>query len=128
MSSHIEATFAIDSWDETPFANSGNDPKVTEALVRKTYSGDIDGSSTTKWLMAYAPDNTATFVGIERITGMIGGKQGDLVVLHDGEFSDGVASANLRIAVGTGDLTGTTGTGKFRADPSGSVSIDLGGV
>jgi hypothetical protein len=128
MSSHIEATFAIDSWDETPFAGGRDNPKLTEALVRKTYSGDIDGSSTTKWLMAYAPDKTATFVGIERITGMISGREGDLVLLHDGEFSDGVASANLRVALGTGDLTGTAGTGKFRADPSGSVSIELEGV
>ena len=48
--------------------------------------GDIDGTSTTKWLMAYAPDKTATFVGIEQIKGTVGGKRGGLVLLHDGTF------------------------------------------
>ena len=41
--------------------------KLTEALVEKIYSGDIEGTSVTKWLMAYAPDKTAVFVGLERM-------------------------------------------------------------
>ena len=49
--------------------------KLTEALVSKRYEGDIKGTSTTKWLMAYAPDKSALFVGIEHITGTIGGKR-----------------------------------------------------
>ena len=72
MSRHIEATFEIASWDETPFQDSDDDAKLTEALVAKKYAGDIEGTSTTKWLMAYAPDKTATYVGIERIKGTVG--------------------------------------------------------
>jgi hypothetical protein len=44
-----------------------NTVNLTEALVSKNYSGDAKGTSTTKWLMAYAPDKTALYVGIERI-------------------------------------------------------------
>jgi hypothetical protein len=128
MSRHIEARFEIASWDETPFEDGDDSTKLTEALVSKRYEGDIKGTSTTKWLMAYAPDKSALFVGIEHITGTIGGKKGGIVVLHDGEYRDGVASAELRVASGTGGLADVAGTGKFRADPAGSMTLDLDGA
>jgi hypothetical protein len=132
MTTQIKAEFEIGSWDETPLEDGDSDgneeTKLTEALVKKRYSGDIDGTSTTKWLMAYAPDKTATYVGIEHITGTFGGRRGGLVLMHDGEFADGVATAVMRIVSGTGELNGATGGGKFRADPAGSVSLDLDGV
>ena len=102
--------------------------KLTEALVTKRYEGDIQGSSTTKWLMAYAPDKSALFVGIEHILGTIGGKHGGIVLLHDGQYRDGVAAAELRIASGTEDLAMVAGTGKFRADPAGAMTLDLNGA
>lgn len=128
MSRHIEATFEIASWDETPFEDGNEATKLTEALVSKRYDGDIKGTSTTKWLLAYAADKSALYVGIEHIIGTVGGMEGSLVLLHDGAYRDGVASAELRIASGTGDLTNAAGTGKFRADPSGTLTLDLDGV
>jgi hypothetical protein len=128
MSTHIEARFEIASWDETPFDGGDDATKLTEALVSKRYEGDIEGTSTTKWLMTYAADKSAVFVGIEHITGTIGGKKGGIVLLHDGEYRDGVASAVLSIASGTDELAGAAGTGKFRADPSGSITLDLDGA
>ncbi len=128
MTAHIEARFEIAKWDETPFDDGVGVSKLTEALVGKKYSGDIEGTSTTKWLMAYAPDKTATYVGIERIKGTVGGKHGSLVLLHDGTFEGGAATATLRIVSGTDELSGATGSGKFLADPAGSVTLDLDGV
>ena len=128
MTTHIEARFEISNWDETPFDEGVGVSKLTEALVDKKYSGDIDGTSTTKWLMAYAPDKTATYVGIERIKGTVGGKRGSLVLLHDGTFADGAATATLRVVSGTDELSGATGGGKFRADPAGAITLDLDGV
>ncbi len=125
MSTQIKATFEIRSWDETPLGDGDDQAKLTEALVKKTYDGDIAGTSTTKWLMSYAPDKTATYVGIEHIAGTVGGNRGGLVLMHDGEFRDGVATAALRIVLGTGDLAGASGGGEFRADPSGSLMLDL---
>ena len=128
MSRHIEARFEVASWDETPFEGGDDATKLTEALVSKRYDGDINGTSTTKWLMTYAPDKSALFVGFEHITGTIGGRKGSIVLLHDGEYRDGVASAVLRIAAGTGELADAAGTGKFRADPAGSMTLDLDGA
>ena len=53
------------------------------------------------------------------------GKSGTLVLLHDGAFENGVATATLRVVSGTDELKGTTGSGSFRADPGGSVTLDL---
>jgi hypothetical protein len=125
---HVEATFEVTSWEETPFDDGVGVSKLTEALVSKKYSGAIDGTSTTKWLMAYAPDKTVTYVGIERIHGKIDGKHGTLVVLHDGAFENGAATAKLRVVSGTDELKEATGTGSFRADPAGSVALDLAGT
>jgi hypothetical protein len=125
MTSRIDAVFEIAGWDETPFDEGVGVAKLTEALVEKKYSGGIDATSTTKWLMAYAADKTATFVGIERIKGTVDGKRGSLVVLHDGDFKDGAATATLRIVSGTDELTEMTGKGTFRADPAGSVTLEL---
>jgi Protein of unknown function (DUF3224) len=128
MSTHVEATFEISSWDESPFDDGVGVSKLTEAVVTKRYSGAIAGTSTTKWLMAYAPDKTATYVGVERLQGTIGGRRGTLVLLHDGTFEDGVATAALRAVVGTDQLKDVTGTGTFTADPSGVVELDLAGI
>ncbi len=128
MTRHVEARFEIGSWDETQFDDDEQASKLTEALVSKKYSGDVDGTSTTKWLMAYAPDKTATYVGIERIKGTVGGKRGTLVLLHDGAFTGGVATATLRVVSGTDELAHAAGSGKFRADPAGSITLDLDGV
>jgi hypothetical protein len=125
MSGKVSATFEIASWDESPFDEGTGVAKLTEALVEKTYSGDIEGTSTTKWLMAYDPDKTATFVGLERIKGTVAGKNGSLVVQHNGEFKDGSADATLTIVSGTNELKGATGSGTFKADPAGSVTLDL---
>ena len=73
---HVEATFDVTSWDESPFDDDDGSARLTEAVVSKKYAGAIEGSSLTKWLMAYAPDKTATFTGIERIRGSVAGRRG----------------------------------------------------
>jgi hypothetical protein len=101
--------------------------KVTCAKVSKKYSGDITGESFTEWLMAYGDDGTATFVGLERISGHVNGKNGSLVVQHVGSFEDGAAKADLRVLEGSGsdELVGATGKGDFLADPKGKVNLKL---
>ena len=74
--STLTATFEVDSWDEQPFDDNDDGPKVTSAKVTKHYAGDIEGTSATEWVMAYNPDDSATFVGMETIHGTIDGKKG----------------------------------------------------
>jgi hypothetical protein len=121
----LNATFEVTSWDEQPFDEQRGTAKLTRASVGKTYSGDVDGSSATEWLMAYSPDSRASFVGLERITGSVGGNHGSLVLRHVGSYADGVAKADLAVVSGTGQLADVTGHGTMVADPGGRVSLTI---
>lgn len=121
----ISATFEIKGWDEQPFDEAVGVAKLTRASVAKEYSGDIEGSSATEWLMAYHPDKSAVFVGLERIKGMIGGRHGSLVLQHVGTFTDRAAKATLTVVSGTDELKGATGSGELVADPGGRVTLTV---
>src|SRR5271166_4812824 len=96
-------------------------------MVTKEYRGDIEGTSTTEWLMAYAEDGSATFVGLERITGSVGGETGTVVLQHVGSYEDGAARGALDVIEGasSGALRAARGEGRFLADPLGSVTLNL---
>ncbi len=66
--------------------------------------------------MAYHPDKSAEFVGLERIKGTIDGRHGSLVLQHVGTFDDGAAKATLTVVSGTDELKGATG-GPVRGRP-----------
>jgi hypothetical protein len=125
MADALSASFEVTDWTEVEFDAGPDRAKLTKASVQKKYSGDIDGTSVTEWVMAYSPDGTATFVGIERISGTVGGREGSLVLQHVGAFADGAATAELTVVSGTGKLDGVSGDGDFRADPSGTVNLRL---
>ncbi len=121
-------TFKIESWDETPFAELDGGAKVTQASVKQALSGDIEGEGTVEWLMCYRPDETADFVGLERISGQLGERSGSFVLLQtDGSFDGTEAKAGLSVVPGsgTGELRGLRGTGEFRAPREGETSITL---
>ena len=125
MTSEISATFEIKGWEEQPFDEAVGVAKLTKASVVKEYSGDVEGSSATEWLMAYHPDKSADFVGLERIKGTIGGRHGSVVLQHVGTFEDGAAKATLTVVSGTDELQGATGSGKLVADPGGRITLTV---
>jgi hypothetical protein len=127
LSTQITATFQVTDWQEEPFDERPDAPKLTSARVARSYSGDIAGDSLTEWLMAYAEDGSASFVGLERISATIAGRAGTIVVQHVGTFRDGTASAGLTVLVGCGTagLAGVSGSGVFVADPGGWVRLEL---
>jgi len=61
----------------------------------------------------YRPDGSATFVGLERITGRIGDRKGSFVLQRTGKFEGGQAKESYSVLAGsaTGDLRGLTGEG-----------------
>jgi len=67
MKHTANARFAIKSWEEKPYNESTDLPKLTRASVSKTYTGDIAGEAHVEYLMMYRSDGSATFVGLERV-------------------------------------------------------------
>jgi hypothetical protein len=107
------ARFAIKSWDEKPYSEGPGLPKLTRASVVKTFSGDIAGEGQVEYLMIYRSDGSATFVGLERISGRIGDKTGSFVLQRVGVFENGQAKETYSVipGSGTGDLHGLRGDG-----------------
>src|SRR6185436_488528 len=67
MKNVANARFTIKSWDEKPYSEAKDLPKLTRAAVSKTFAGDISGDGHVEYLMMYRSDGSATFVGLERV-------------------------------------------------------------
>ena len=113
MKNTAQARFAIKSWDEKPYSEGPDLPKLTRATVTKTFNGDIEGVGQVEYLMMYRADGSASFVGLERITGRIGKKSGSFVLQRIGAFENGLAEESYTVIAGsaTGDLRGLRGEG-----------------
>ncbi len=113
MKQTANARFAITSWDEKPYSEGPDLPKLTRATVKKTLTGDIEGEGQVDYLMMYRSDGSATFIGLERITGKVHGKSGSFVLHRSGVFEDGQAKESYSVVPGsaTGDLRGLLGEG-----------------
>jgi len=113
MKNIANARFAIKSWDEAPYSEGQNQPKLSRASVTKTYTGDIEGEGQVEYLMMYRSDGSATFVGLERVVGRIAGKTGAFVLQRTGLFEGGQAKESYSVIPGsaTGDLQGLVGDG-----------------
>jgi hypothetical protein len=118
-----EVTISIERWDEQPCGD-----KLTRASVAQALSGDIEGEAAVEWLMCYRPDETADFVGLQRVTGRLGEREGSFVLVHSGGSFDGAAAtAELAVVEGSasGELEGLRGSGAFSAPRSGTPSLTL---
>ena len=113
MKKTVNARFAIKSWDEKPYSEGEGQPKLTRASVTKTFTGDLEGESSVEYLMMYRSDGTATFVGLERVVGRLGGKSGSFVLQRTGVFEGGEAKESYSVVPGsgTGELQGLRGEG-----------------
>ena len=121
----IEAEFEVTGWDEQPV--DGAEPKITHTSVTKTFTGQLEGTSQLDYVMVYGNDGAAALTALERIDARIGQRAGCLVLRHVGGFADGAATADIEVLAefGTGDFAGVQGTGSMRADPAGSMRLEL---
>src|SRR5947208_16185393 len=89
MQNSAHARFAIKSWDEKPYSEGWDLPRLTRASVMKAFTGDIEGEGQVEYLIMYLKDGTATFVGLERVVGRIDTKTGTIVLRRIGVFHSG---------------------------------------
>lgn len=118
--SNATGTFEVTSGSEDAYLETENGVKLTRASGTQRFTGEIEGEGSVDWVMCYLPDKSATFVGLQRIEGSIGGRSGSFVMesigTHDGTQSN--ASWSIVAGSGTDELAGINGAGSFHA-PSG---------
>lgn len=97
---------------EPPFLEQ-DDLKISRNVVRKVFTGDVDGKSEAQMIAAFtgAP-GSAGYVAIEHFAGSVAGRSGSFVLQHSGIMNRGDAQLTVTIIPdsGAGDLTGITGT------------------
>jgi hypothetical protein len=128
MAAQASGTFLVGSWDEKPVLTLDGGGKLTRASIGGSYTGDLEGESTSENVMCYRADGTATYVGLERFVGRIGGRSGSFVLQTTGGYDGQVARATLSIVPGSGagELAGLRGEGRFEAPhgPQGRLELD----
>jgi hypothetical protein len=128
MTRQLEGTFKTVSWDEKQYDAAEGQPKFTHARVVHELGGAISGEISLCYLMVYRPDQSAHFVGLGTITGLIDSREGSFVVQDVGTFENGVARGRWTIigGLGSGDLREIRGEGLFAADQqSASYRLDV---
>lgn len=100
------------TWDGKPAADVPN-PKTTVASDTATITGAIEGEVADRWLMSYASDGTARFVGLTCITGTVAGRTGTFVLQHEGRFDAEGLHSDFTVVPGSGTdgLSGISGAG-----------------
>jgi hypothetical protein len=127
MTERATATANVTSWKEDTYREFDGGRKLTRAAVAQDLSGEIEGSTSIDYLMCYAPDGTARFIGQQDVRATVAGRSGTFVVHTNGGFEAGVASGALSVVPGsgTGGLAGLEGSGTWTTIDQTTMSMTL---
>jgi Protein of unknown function (DUF3224) len=126
MSQRATASFDITAWEEEPYYEEDG-VKLSRTRVVKVFRGEIEGESTAELLMAVAGDDSAAYVGVERVSGRVNGRQGSFVYLHTATAVGEARSASWPLVAGsgTGELAGISGRISIDNLPEGGHVLTL---
>ena len=122
MGRRATATFEITQWDETPYDEPADGPKLARATVRKRFQGDVEGESSAELLMCQAGDGSAGYVASERVVGRVGDHSASFVIQHGATRGGQGTTFGLVVpGSGTGALRGLRGETAFQHDEQGAI-------
>jgi hypothetical protein len=127
--SKTQATGRIDvqTYEPQPYEEVDEGPNLVEIRVSETFSGDIVGEGVVRFLQAVRKDGSASFVGIERVTGSIQDRTGSFLLQDAGTLEGNEVKGEWFVIPGSGteELRGLRGEGGFTADLGQHASISL---
>src|SRR5262249_26429098 len=128
-SEHTHATGKINvkKYEPAPYDQPADGPALFRIHVEEDFSGDIEGSGVAEFLQTARSESEASFVGVERVTGSLGGRSGSFVLQDQGTVKDGVVSGTWFVVPGSGsgELVGLRGEGGFTAALGEDADITL---
>ena len=129
MTSRTHATGRIDvkTYEPQPYQEVDDGPDLVEIHVTETFTGDIEGEGEVRFLQAIRDDGSASFVGIERVTGSVAGRRGSFLLQDAGTLEGNVVRGDWFVipGSGTGELAGLRGEGGFEAELGQGAAITL---
>ncbi|MGH3305602.1 MAG: DUF3224 domain-containing protein [Streptosporangiaceae bacterium] len=127
MRSRADAVITVHTYEPVAYVEPADGPALTRIRVGESVSGDITGDGRVEFLQAASADGSASFVGIERVTGTVAGRYGTFL-LQDAGTVDGNIVKGDRFVIqgsGTGELAGIRGEGGFRANLGEGAQVHL---
>jgi len=117
----------VANYEPTPYDLPDESLQLVEIRVRESFTGVITGEGMVRFLQTAHPDGTASFVGLERVVGAVGGLSGSFVLQDEGTVANQLVTGSWFVVPGsgTGELTGLRGEGGFTAVLGQNADIHL---
>ena len=121
------AVITVHKYEPSAYDESAEGPALTRIHVEESFSGDITGDGVAEFLQAAGADGSASFAGIERVTGQIAGWAGTFLLQDAGTVAGNIVSGDWFVIPrsGTGQLAGLRGEGGFRANLGEGAQVHL---
>jgi Protein of unknown function (DUF3224) len=121
------AVITVHTYEPEAYESPAEGPVLNRIHVAERFSGDIEADGVTEFLQAAHADGSASFVGIERLTGTLGGREGTFLLQDAGTVAGSVVDGDWFVVPGsgTGGLTGLRGEGSFRANLGENAQVYL---
>ena len=88
------ARIEVESYEPRPYEQPANGPQLLEIHVKERFIGEIEADGVVRFLQAAREDGSASFVGIERVTGRVGGRHGTFLLQDAGTPAPSAASGS----------------------------------
>ena len=124
---HATGHIEVKTYVPSPFDQIADGPALVEIQVTETFSGDIQGEGTVRFIQAASGDGKASFVGIERVRGSLAGREGSFLLQDSGTLVSKEVNGSWFVVPGsgTGELRGLRGDGGFKAQLGQNATIWL---
>jgi len=121
------AKIEVHAYEPETYENSGGGTDLVEIHVTEAFHGDIEGEGVVRFLQAIRGDGSASFVGIERVSGSIADRSGTFLLQDAGTVDGSVVSGTWFVipGSGTGGLAGLRGEGGFTAKLGQAADVTL---
>ena len=124
---HATGRIDVKVYQPSTYDQPADGPALFRIHVEEEFTGEIAGSGVAEFLQTASSESEASFVGIERVTGRLGGRSGTFVFQDQGTLKDGTVSGSWFVVPGsgTGELRGLRGEGGFTAALGQDADISL---
>jgi hypothetical protein len=124
---HASGNIIVKVYEPTTYDQPSEGPALVRIHVVEDFSGDIEGEGVAEFLQTTRGEDEASFVGVERVNGSVGGKAGTFVLQDEGALKGTTVSGTWFVVPGsgTGELQGLRGEGGFEAELGQGADITL---
>ena len=122
-----EAVITVHTYQPASYETPAEGPSLVRIHVEEAFSGDTEGAGVVEFLQAAQADGSASFVGIERVTGAVAGRTGSFLLQDSGTVTGNVVAGDWFVVPGsgTGELAGLRGEGGFHANLGENAEVHL---